>query len=175
MEMERLLPGKYFIQFYLGNCHLEQNDPKTALTYFSRALELSPANQDLPSIYSYMGVCHKELGDYEKALAVLAKGEAVDPERTDIHNLMGFCHFMRKEHEAAIQRFEKVIAAGSQFGHRLCQHRVQLPGHGKKSRCGALLPSGTGTGPIHRFCPGQPRTAHRRKHEPVCPESAPSS
>jgi ribosomal protein S12 methylthiotransferase accessory factor len=56
-----------------------------------------------------MGVCHKERGDYAEALAVLAKGEALDQERTDIYNLMGFCHFMRKEHEAAIHNFEKVI------------------------------------------------------------------
>jgi ribosomal protein S12 methylthiotransferase accessory factor len=109
-DMERLLPGKYFIQFYLGSCHLERNDPQTALAHFSRALELSPTDQDTPSIYSYMGVCYKDLGDYDSALAVLAKGEALDPERTDIYNLMGFCHFMRKEHEAAIHNFEKVIA-----------------------------------------------------------------
>ena len=57
-----------------------------------------------------MGVCYKDLGDYDNALAVLAKGEALDRERTDIYNLMGFCHFMRKEHEAAIACFEKVIA-----------------------------------------------------------------
>ena len=109
-DMERLLPGKYFIQFYLGSCHLERNDPQTALAHFSRALELSPTDQDIPSIYSYMGVCYKDLGDYDSALTVLAKGEALDPERTDIYNLMGFCHFMRKEHEAAIHKFEKVIA-----------------------------------------------------------------
>ncbi|MFO7712972.1 YcaO-like family protein [Desulfosarcina sp.] len=108
--MDRLLPGKYFIQFYLGNCHLARSDPQTALLHFNRALGLSPTDQDIPSIYSYMGVCYKEMGDYAKALAVLAKGEALDPERTDIYNLMGFCHFMRKEHEMAIQRFEKVIA-----------------------------------------------------------------
>ncbi len=109
MDMERLLPGKYFIQFYLGNCHLDRNDPHKALSHLDRALELSPTSQDIPSIYSYMGICHKELGDYEKALSVLAKGESLDPERTDIYNLKGFCHFMRKEHEAAIQNFEKVI------------------------------------------------------------------
>ena len=109
MEMDRMLPDKYFLQFYLGNCHLEQNDPQRALSHFTRALDLSPAEQDIPSIYSYMGVCYKELGDYDNALAVLAKGEALDAERTDIYNLMGFCHFMRKDHEAAIQSFEKVI------------------------------------------------------------------
>ncbi len=108
-EMERLLPGKYFNQFYLGSCHLARNDPQRALAHFGRALELSPTDQDRPSIYSYMGVCHKEMGDYAQALAVLAQGEALDQERTDIYNLMGYCHYMRREHEAAIQNFEKVI------------------------------------------------------------------
>ncbi|HSO20392.1 MAG TPA: tetratricopeptide repeat protein, partial [Desulfosarcina sp.] len=110
LDMERRLPGKYFTAFYLGNCHLENNDPQAALAYFAQALERSPSAQDIPSIYSYMGVCHKEMGDYESALSVLARGEALDRERTDIYNLMGFCHFMRKEHEAAIDCFEKVIA-----------------------------------------------------------------
>jgi ribosomal protein S12 methylthiotransferase accessory factor len=88
---------------------LELGDPRQALVHFSRALELSPNDQDIPSIYSYMGVCHKELGEYQAALKVLAKGEALDPERTDIYNLMGFCHFMLKDHEAAIRCFERVI------------------------------------------------------------------
>jgi len=109
VDMDRQLPRKYFVQFYLGNCHLELGDPRLALSHFSRALDLSPNDQDIPSIYSYMGVCHKELGDYQAALEVLAKGEALDAERTDIYNLMGFCHFMRKEHEAAIAAFERVI------------------------------------------------------------------
>ena len=112
-DMERLLPDKYFIQFYLGNCHLEKGDPSRALTHFSRALDLAldlaSAEQDIASIYSYMGVCYKDLGDYDNALAVLTKGEALDARRTDIYNLMGFCRFMRKEHEAAIRCFEKVI------------------------------------------------------------------
>ncbi len=109
IDMERILPGKYYIQFYLGNCYLDQNKPETALPYFLKALELSPTKQDVPSVYSYMGACYKELGDYEKALFVLKKGSAIDSDRTDIHNLMGFCHFMRKEHQAAIHCFKKVI------------------------------------------------------------------
>ncbi|GAB6907970.1 YcaO-like protein [Desulfosarcina cetonica] len=107
--MARLLPGKYFIQFYLGQCHLERNDPQRALMYFAQSLDQSPTDQDRPSVYSYMGVCHKELGQYDAALQVLAKGAAIDPERTDIHNLMGFCHYMLKNHAEAIACFEKVI------------------------------------------------------------------
>jgi ribosomal protein S12 methylthiotransferase accessory factor len=49
------------------------------------------------------------MGEYRKALSVLKKGEQLDSERTDIYNLMGFCHFKLKEHEAAIQNFKKVI------------------------------------------------------------------
>ncbi|MDL2321969.1 YcaO-like family protein [Desulfosarcina sp. OttesenSCG-928-B08] len=108
-DMNRLLPGKYFIQFYLGNAWLEKDDPRRALTCFTQALDMNPADPDRLDIYSYMGVCYKNMEKYDEALAVLKKGAALDPDRIDIHNLMGFCHFMKKEHEAAISCFEKAI------------------------------------------------------------------
>jgi ribosomal protein S12 methylthiotransferase accessory factor len=108
-EIDTALPGKYYVKFYLGSCHIALGDPGLALEYFDDALNLEPNPQDLPSIYSYMGIALKELGEYRKALDVLKKGEQLDPERTDIYNLMGFCHFKLKEHEAAIENFKKVI------------------------------------------------------------------
>jgi ribosomal protein S12 methylthiotransferase accessory factor len=108
-KIEKMLPGKYYIQFYLGSCHLALNDPRSALGYFNRALEFDPKEQDIPSIYSYMGVCFKEMGEYRKALAVLGNAEKYDKERTDIYNLMGFSYFKLKEHEKAIECFEKVL------------------------------------------------------------------
>lgn len=109
-EMDRKLPGKYYTQFYMGNSLLALGDPQSALSRFQRALALNPNEQDIPSIYSYMGVCLKELGRYQEALDVLHRGERLDKERTDIYNLMGFCHFMLKNHETAIEHFKKVIA-----------------------------------------------------------------
>lgn len=109
VQMDKSLPGKYYVQFYLGLCHLTLEDPETAYRHFAAALTLNPDPQDTPSIYSYMGVCLKDMGDYREALAVLKKGEALDKERTDIYNLMGFCWFMLKEHEAAIDCFQKVV------------------------------------------------------------------
>lgn len=109
IEMEKQLPGKYYIKFYLGSCHLSLNDPRTALEYFEQALELDPVGQDIPSIYSYMGLCLKDMEEYRRALAVLKRGAEADNERTDIHNLMGFCYFKLKEHENAIQCFKKII------------------------------------------------------------------
>lgn len=106
---DAMLPGKYYIQFYLGQSHLSSGDPETALAHFERALELDPTAQDIPSIYSYMGVCLKEMEAFEKALSVLEKGIALDPEREDIYNLMGFCHFKLKAHEKAIECFLSVL------------------------------------------------------------------
>jgi ribosomal protein S12 methylthiotransferase accessory factor len=108
-KMEKMLPGKYYIKFYLGSCHLALNDQAAALGYFTRALELDPTEQDIPSIYSYMGVCLKEMGEYRRALVVLKNAEKYDKERTDIYNLMGFSHFKLKEHEKAIACFKKVL------------------------------------------------------------------
>ncbi len=109
-NMEKQLPGKYYIQFYLGSSHMALGDPKTALHHLEKSLDLDPNEQDIPSIYSYMGVCLKDMGHYTKALDILKKGESHDNERTDIYNLMGFCHFKLREHEKAIECFEKVIS-----------------------------------------------------------------
>ena len=108
-KIERLLPTRYFIKFYLGSCYLALNDPTTALEYFTQSLELDPTEQDMPSIYSYMGISFNEMGEYLKALEVLRKAETYDNERTDIYNSMGFSHFKLKEHEQAIECFNKVL------------------------------------------------------------------
>jgi ribosomal protein S12 methylthiotransferase accessory factor len=110
LKMNRMLPDKYYLQFYLGTAHLSMNDPKTACTHLNHALELNPLLQDIPSIYSYLGIALKEMEDYKKAILFLEKGESYDSERTDIHNLLGFCHFKLKDHEKAIACFQKAIA-----------------------------------------------------------------
>lgn len=107
--VQKMLPDKYYVHFYLGASHLSLNDPETARSYFRKALTLEPTEQDIPSIYSYLGVALKDMGEYRQALEILKAGEKLDPERTDIYNLMGFCHFKLKEHPAAIKNFKKVI------------------------------------------------------------------
>ncbi len=108
-NIDSILPGKYYIKFYIGLCYLSMIDPKKALRYFKHALDLDPYKQDIPSIYSYMGICLKDLGEYSKALSMLEEGERYDQERTDIYNLMGFCYFKLKNYENSISCFNKVI------------------------------------------------------------------
>ncbi len=108
-EMDRRMPGKYYIQFYLGYGLLHQGAFEEALASFQAALDLDPKEEDIPSIYSYMGVCLKELGRYRDGIDILLKAEGYDKERTDVYNLMGFCHYKLKEHEKAIDCFRKVL------------------------------------------------------------------
>ncbi len=107
--MEKLLPNKYYIKFYLGSVYLLMGDYDTALGYFKNALELNPPSQDLASIYVYMGICLKDTGNYDSALGYLDLAEKIDPDRTDVHNLKGFCYFKLKDHEKAIACFQTVI------------------------------------------------------------------
>lgn len=108
-KIDRMLPGKYYVQFYLGSCYLNQDEPVEAVKHFQQALKFEPNEQDMPTVYSYMGVALKNMEQYREALEVLAKGIELDNERTDLYNLMGFCHFKLKEHEQAIENFKKVI------------------------------------------------------------------
>ncbi len=109
MKMDKLMPNKYYIKFFLGLTRLNVNEPLKALIYFKEALTLEPNKQDIPSLYSYMGVCLKELEQYNEAISYLKVAEQYDDERTDIHNLMGFCYFKLKEHEKAIECFRKAL------------------------------------------------------------------
>ncbi|MDA8403831.1 MAG: YcaO-like family protein, partial [Desulfobacteraceae bacterium] len=108
-DMDKKLPGKYYLNFYIGLTYLSLERHEQALSYFEKAMTLEPQAQDIPSICSYTGVCLKDLGRYDDALSILEKGANADNEREDIFNLMGFCHFMLKNHEKAINCFRRVI------------------------------------------------------------------
>ncbi len=108
-RMDRLLPEKYYIKFFLGLAHISLENPKTALEFLEEALKLDPKGEDIPSIYSYMGICLRDMEEYRRAISVLEKGAEMDSDRTDIHNLMGFCYFKLKEHVKAIEAFHRVL------------------------------------------------------------------
>jgi len=108
-EMDRLLPNRYYVKFFLGISHLSRNAPSEGLACLKKALELNPSDEDLASIYVYMGICLKDMEQYGEAIEVLQKAAQVDDDRTDAYNLLGFCHFKQKAHEKAIEAFQKVL------------------------------------------------------------------
>ena len=109
LNMQKLLPDSYFIEFYLGRNLLAENRLDEANRHFQRALALSPSEEDLPYIYSYLGSCLKDQEKYEEAIIVLTKGATIDNTRPDIHNMLGFCHFKLGEYENAINHFSKTV------------------------------------------------------------------
>ncbi|RJR50150.1 MAG: tetratricopeptide repeat protein [Desulfobacteraceae bacterium] len=108
-EMDRILPGKYYVKFFLGVTSLSMQDPGAGLDYLRDALSLDPKEEDIPSIYVYMGLCLKEQERFREAIALLEKAGAGDPGRTDVFNLLGYCYFKLREHEKAIECFREVL------------------------------------------------------------------
>jgi ribosomal protein S12 methylthiotransferase accessory factor len=108
-KMGAILPGAYFIEFYLAKKKAYLNRFEEALAHFNRALELNPEEEDLPYIYSFMGECLKDMGEYREAIGVLRRGLEADEERADIHNLLGFCHYKLDEYETAVRHFSRAI------------------------------------------------------------------
>ena len=109
LNMQKLLPNAYYIEFYLGRNLLNLGRQDEALNHFNNALDLNPSEEDLPYIYSYIGNCLKDLEKYREAIAILEKGAQIDNTRPDIHNLLGFCHFKLEEYEDAVSHFSKTI------------------------------------------------------------------
>lgn len=108
-KMDRMLPDKYYVKFFLGLSYMACNDPSNSLICLQEALDLRPNDEDRVSIYAYLGACLKDLEQYGEAIQILEKAAQLDNERTDVYNLLGFCHFKQKAHEKAIAAFRKVI------------------------------------------------------------------
>ncbi len=115
-EMDRALPGRYYIKFYLGACSLSAQDPVRGLDYLREALALGPKDEDIPSVYVYMGLCLKEQGKFREAIPLLERAGAADPGRTDVFNLLGYCYFKLKEHEKAIGCFREALKLNPSSG-----------------------------------------------------------
>jgi ribosomal protein S12 methylthiotransferase accessory factor len=115
-EMDRALPGRYYIRFFLGVCSLSMGDPGAGLSHFHEALGLDPKEEDIPSIHVYTALCLKEQDRFREAIPLLEKAIALDPGRTDAFNLLGYCHYRLKEHEQAIECFREVLKLNPSSG-----------------------------------------------------------
>jgi ribosomal protein S12 methylthiotransferase accessory factor len=99
----------YYLHFFRALALINLAQPREALACLEAALDLSPPAQDEASIYTQMGAALKDLGRYEEAKTALARAAVFPEPHHEIFNLLGFCHFMLKEHEQAIAVFERAI------------------------------------------------------------------
>jgi len=108
-EMQQLLPDTYYLEFYRGKNLYDQELAAEALTHFDRALALSPAEEDIPYIYSYKGCCLRDLERFDEAIDALEAGRQHDDERPDIHNMLGVCHFKGRRFAEAAAHFRRAV------------------------------------------------------------------
>ncbi len=101
--------SSYYLHFFRALALLELERPEEGLSSLQKALELNPPATDEASIHTHMGVALKDLGRFEEAKAALNRAASFDEPHQEIFNLLGFCHFMLKEHEESIEAFGQAI------------------------------------------------------------------
>ena len=102
-------PDSYYLLFYEGEALIEAGRPQQAARLLFQALHQNPSAEDLAGIMTYLGLALKDMEEYKRAVDILVKSAAVDQDRRDTFNLLGFCYFKLKDHEKAIQAFQRVL------------------------------------------------------------------
>jgi tetratricopeptide (TPR) repeat protein len=69
LTVARLVPEDAHAQFNVGSLYVNLEQPRTAMPWLRRALELSPG---MPEALIGLGEAHLDAGDYEEAIEVLA-------------------------------------------------------------------------------------------------------
>jgi ribosomal protein S12 methylthiotransferase accessory factor len=108
-EMAQVAGDAYYLHFFRALALINLERPEEALPALEAALGLNPPAQDEASIHTQMGAALKDLGRYEEAKLALARAAAFPEPHHEVFNLLGFCHFMLKEHEDSIAAFERAI------------------------------------------------------------------
>lgn len=108
-KMQQIIPDRYYLEFYAGNCLLTEQRIDAAQACFDRALRLQPPDENRVSIMVYSAICHKERERFAEALDILTTAEKIDAERPELYNLKGFCEFKLSRHEQAIASFKRAL------------------------------------------------------------------
>jgi glycosyltransferase involved in cell wall biosynthesis len=105
-------PDDVLAHYELGLGELEYfHNPRGALQYFMRAIELKP---DSSVLFTYAGMCLVRLGEVQKGLEVLQRGERLGA-RDAVHlEAMGDAQYHMERFGEARRSYEAAIAAGSE-------------------------------------------------------------
>ena len=113
--------------YYLSNLFLSKNELDKALQYVSRALEISPDNQDYIELrahtYAFRGEMKKAMADFEarygkkvseitRQVIQLGKQAEADPKDPRPRLLRGVFYLMKRHYETAAMDFTAAIEGG---------------------------------------------------------------
>ncbi|MCA1906688.1 MAG: YcaO-like family protein, partial [Desulfarculus sp.] len=99
----------YYLPFFRALALINLERPAEALKDLDRALGLDPPPADAASIHTQRGVALKDLGRHAEAVAALTTAASFPEPHAEVFNLLGFCHYMLKNHEQAIEAFARAI------------------------------------------------------------------
>jgi ribosomal protein S12 methylthiotransferase accessory factor len=108
-QMLEVAGQSYYLEFFRGLALLALERPAEALEALDNALGLNPPASDEASIHTHRGAALKDLERYHEAKQALHKAASFEDPHTEVFNLLGFCHYMLKEHEQAIEAFGRAI------------------------------------------------------------------
>ena len=134
-QMLEVAGESYYLQFFRGLALNALERPDEALLALDAALGLNPPAKDEASIHTHRGAALKDMARYHEAKEALAQAASFEDSHAEVFNLLGFCHFMLKEHEESIEAFGRAVELAPRRGHQLRQHRLQPQGAGPDRRC----------------------------------------
>ncbi|MDD3553208.1 MAG: YcaO-like family protein [Deltaproteobacteria bacterium] len=109
LHLQRLYPDRYFIHFYLGYARERLDRPELAIEHYRDALASNPDPNELASIHCHIGNALKEMQRFDEAISALNEARALNADLKEVHNLLGYCHYKKGEHAAAVEAFERAI------------------------------------------------------------------
>lgn len=101
--------GVYYLHFFRALALIGLERPQEALEELDAALELNPPASDEASIHTQRGVALKDLGRIAEAKEALARAAGFPEPHSEVFNLLGFCHYLLKEHDESIEAFSRAI------------------------------------------------------------------
>ena len=97
-------------------------NPKGAITYFEKAIDLDPHNA---SAYFNKGVCHGEMGEYEEAESCINKAIDMNPERALYFYGRGRVYLLSGDREKAAEDFKRAADLGDSDAQAYLQNTKQ--------------------------------------------------
>lgn len=92
---------------------LKAGDTRTALDFFTRALNAEPGNY---RYYNDRGVAYKRTGDLDKAIADYSRALEIKPDYTNALNNRGVAYTQQGQYEKAVQDFTEALKLGEMKG-----------------------------------------------------------
>lgn len=96
--------GDLYIQ--IGHCYLRLDRPQTAVTFYIRAAQLDPLNDE---IFFSIGECYAAEGEWMNAIQYFEKAIGVEEDREEYYAALGEAYFNMGNTEEAIEQLEQAI------------------------------------------------------------------